>query len=249
MNYSVEATRVTPALIIYLIDCSYSMGEELEGKRKIEHVQDAMNQVLRRMVQRSTKGEIVSPRYRLGLIAYNSQPYDVLGGIQTITDVVAKGTPQFDPSGSTDTAGAFAYARDLLKQELPKIADSPAPMICHLTDGEYNTADPEPIAKEIMGLSTNDGPVLIENIYVAPNLTTSPVTEPASWPGIMDISDLSNDYAKKLYEMSSPLPQSYAKMIHQEEYSLQPGARMLIPGDSYDLIELAFAMSGATPTT
>jgi hypothetical protein len=48
--------------------------------------------------------------------------------------------------------------------------------------------------------------------------------------------------------MSSPLPESYAEIIEQEGYSLKSGSRMLIPCNSRELIELAFAMSGATPT-
>jgi len=248
MPYEALATGKTPALIIYLLDCSTSMGDKLDGTPKIEHVNQAMEKVLVRMVQRSTKGEIISPRYRVAMIAYSDKPNDVLNGIQPINEVVQRGTPQFTTMGMTDTAGAFQVARDLLRQELPKLAGHPAPMVCHLTDGQYNGADPEPIARDIMQMGNDDGNVLVENIFVGSNLTHQPISSTESWTGISDEGDLADGYAKKLLQMSSPLPSSYASVIQELGYGLQAGSRMLIPGTSKDLIELAFAMSGATPT-
>jgi len=98
-------------------------------------------------------------------------------------------------------------------------------------------------------MSNDDGAVLVENIYVGPDLTKQPISDINNWPGIMDASELSNQYAQKLFNMSSPLPPGYAEVIGDDGYRLQPGSRMLIPGTNKELIELAFAMSGATPTT
>jgi von Willebrand factor type A domain len=246
MAYDIPATSVSPALIVYLLDISASMQDKLDRLPKIAHVSQAMEKVLRSMVQRSTRGEIISPRYRLAMIAYSDQPFDILGGIQTIDEVVQKGSPKLAPNTTTDTAAAFMAARDLLEQELPYLQGHPAPMVCHLTDGEFNGPDPEPIAQEIMRMSNDDGTVLVENIYVGPNLTARPISDPYAWPGVMDMHELKSRYAQKLFSMSSPLPDSYANMLNEEGYELEPGSRMLIPGTNYDLIELAFAMSGAT---
>ena len=70
MAYTILATSKTPALIIYLIDVSGSMEENLDGAQKIQHVNNAIEGVLIRMIQRSTKGEVISPRYRLSLVLY-----------------------------------------------------------------------------------------------------------------------------------------------------------------------------------
>ena len=247
MPYQTKATSVTPALIVYLLDCSGSMSEQLDGAQKIEHVNQAMGKVLKRMVRRSTKGEVVSPRYRLAMVAYSDQPFDLLGGVESIDKVIQKGRPTLSTLSTTDTASAFIYARDLLKKELPNLKGHPAPMVCHLTDGQFTGADPEPIAQEIMQMSNDDGPILIENIYVGPDLTHQPILDAEAWLGIADETDLKDPYARKLFKMSSPLPDSYADVISSENYSLRTGSRMLIPGTSQDLIELAFAMSGATP--
>ncbi len=249
MPYEVRATSKTPALLVYLLDCSSSMGDPFDGARRIDHVNEAIEKVLIRMVQRSTKGEIISPRYRLAMIAYSDRPQDILGGIETITNVAQRGKPRLSPMALTDTASAFLYARDLLRQELPKLDGYPAPMVIHLTDGQFNGADPEPIAKEIMQMSNSDGNVLIENVFIGPDLTHSPITKAETWVGISSVDELKDSYAKMLFNMSSPLPPTYSEVIQEEGYALKPGARMLIPGANKDLIELAFTMSGATPTT
>lgn len=249
MAYDVPATGQTPALVIYLLDISGSMSEELDGLPRIEHVNQAIAQVLSRMVQRSTKGATISPRYRLAMFAYSDTPEDILGGVRTITEVAQLGNPVLSPSAATDTCAAFMAARDLLRQELTERSPGmPAPMVCHITDGQFTGADPEPIAREIMQMQSSDGPVLVENIYLGQNLTVAPIADPTRWPGVAGESELADPYARKLFRMSSPLPESYARVINESEYSLRPGARMLIPGSNYDLIELAFAMSGATPT-
>ena len=249
MAHEIVATTKTPAFIIYLIDISGSMDEEFDGARKIEHVMDALDHVLHKMVERSTKGEIIAPRYRLAMVAYSDTPKSMLPGtIETITEVARRGKPHLSATNSTDTHAAFVWARDLLRQELPKMKGMPAPMVCHLTDGDYTGPDPEPVAREIMQMSNDDGSVLIENIFVGPDLTRADIQNVEAWTGIESENDLKSQYARKLFAMSSPLPAGYAGEIAEEGYSLKTGSRMLIPGASKELIELAFTMSGATPT-
>lgn len=247
MSYNLVATSKTPAFIIYLIDISKSMQEELDGAPKIEHVNRAIEKVLVRMVQRSTKGEIISPRYRLSIVAYSDGPMDILGKVETISEIAKRGRPKLSVTNLTNTHAAFTYALNLLKQELPKLNNHPAPMVCHLTDGRYTGDDPEPVARQIMEMRNNDGQVLIENIYLGPNLTKQPITDLENWPGVRSASELNDPYAVKLFNISSPLPELYSDVILEEGYGLQTGSRMIIPGTSKELIELAFTMSGATP--
>ena len=150
MSYTVPATSKTPALVIYLLDVSGSMGEELGGKTKIEVISDALHQVAVRMVQRSTKGTTVAPRYNIAMYAYSSQVTDLLGGIKTVAELAQMGVPRLQPMDATDTAAAFREAESLLKAQIGNLQDSPAPLVCHMTDGEYNTGgDPEPVARRV----------------------------------------------------------------------------------------------------
>jgi len=182
------------------------------------------------------------------MAAYSDSVYDLLGGIEPIDRVAARGTPRLSPTNSTNTYAAFEWARNLLAQEIPNLYGKPAPMVCHLTDGQYTSADPGPLASEIMQMYTDDGNLLVENIFVGADLTKQPVSATESWRGILQESELMSPYAQQLFRMSSSLPASYASVIGEEGYSLEAGSRMLIPGSSSELIELAFAMSGATPT-
>lgn len=224
------------------------MSEPFESGTKIDYVNRAIASALQRMIQRSTRGELISPRYRIAMAAYSDTVYDLLGGIESIDRVASRGTPRLSPTNSTNTYAAFAWARDLLQREMQNLRGQPAPMVCHLTDGQFTTSDPEAVAREIMQMSNDDGNVLVENIYVGPDLTTQPIHSIERWPGFTSEMDLKNPYAQKLFRMSSALPASYASVIGEEGYSLEAGNRMLIPGSSSELIELAFAMSGATPT-
>jgi uncharacterized protein YegL len=250
MSYTVPATSKTPALVIYLLDVSGSMGEELGGKTKIEVISDALHQVAVRMVQRSTKGTTVAPRYNIAMYAYSSQVTDLLGGIKTVAELAQMGVPRLQPMDATDTAAAFREAESLMKAQIGNLQDSPAPLICHMTDGEYNTGgDPEPIARRIMDMEVPDGKVLIENIFVTDKALPQAITDPKAWDGITDESPLASPYAETLRRMSSPVPTTYASVMAEMGYRLSPGARMLFPGNTPEIVELGFAMSGATPVT
>jgi hypothetical protein len=246
-EYKIPATSKTPALIIYLLDVSASMQQDCGGKTRIDVVTEALQKVAVKMVQRSTKGTIVSPRYRVAMFAYSSQVIDLLGGVKTIEELAKMGVPKLTTLDMTDTAAAFAEAEKLLKAELPNLQDCPAPLVCHMTDGEYNGPDPMPVAKRIMAMSVPDGNVLVENIYV----TTSGLNIPDvnSWPGVSSESELPDRYSPTLFQMSSPIPESYRSVMREFGYQLEDGARMFFPGDQPDLVELGFAMSGATPVT
>jgi len=250
MSYTVPATSKTPALIIYLLDVSGSMGEDLGGKPKIEVISDALHQVAVRMVQRSTKGTTVAPRYKVAMYAYSSQVTDLLGGIKTVAELAQMGVPRLQPMDATDTSAAFREAKRLLQAQLGNLQDCPAPLVCHMTDGEYNSGgDPEPIAREIMQMSVPDGNVLVENIFVTDKALPTQVSDPKAWQGVTDESPLASPYAETLMRMSSQIPQTYAGVMAEMGYRLTPGARMLFPGNTPEIVELGFSMSGATPVT
>lgn len=247
MPYEVLATSRTPSLAIYLLDVSASMTQPLGDKRRIDVVTEALTSALRQMVFRSTKGGRLSPRYKVAMLAYSDHVYDVLDGIKTIAEVAHLGIPELSPLRTTDSAKAFAQAEKMLEAELPNMQNSPAPVVCHMTDGEYTAADPEPIARRIMEMSVPDGPVLLENIFISDKVLPHPVTDPTKWPGILPNTELLSDYAQKLRSMSSVIPESYRQMMQENNYHLTPGALMLLPGMSPELVAMGFQMSAATP--
>ncbi len=247
MAYSVLATSTTPALIIYVLDVSASMAQPLGAKRRIDVVVDALTAALRQMVFRSTKGGRLSPRYRVAMLAYSDHVYDILDGVKTIDEVARLGVPDLGPLRTTDTARGFAHAERLLEAELPALSAGPAPLVCHMTDGEFTGEDPEPIARRIMDMSVPDGNVLVENIFITDRILSDEISDPTKWPGIQAGTELTNDYALKLRSISSPLPESYRAMMQEYNYHLAKGALMLLPGISPELVAMGFQMSAATP--
>jgi len=247
MPYEVLATSRTPALVIYLLDVSASMSQPLGNRRRIDVVTDALAAALQAMVFRSTKGSLLSPRYRVAMLAYSDHVYDLLDGIKTVDQVARLGTPELSPQRTTDTARAFEQAEKLLRAELPRLHDCPAPLVCHMTDGEYTGADPEPVASRIMQMQVPDGHVLVENIFVSDRILAQPVSDPTQWPGVLRDTHLQGSYAAKLRAMSSPVPESYRVMMLENNYHLANGAMMLFPGTSPELVSMGFQMSAATP--
>ncbi len=247
MPYELMATAKTPALIIYLLDVSASMGQSLNGARRIDVVMEALTVVLRQMVFRSTKGGRLSPRYRIAMIAYSDHVYDLLDGIKTVDQVAHMGIPDLSPMRTTETATAFAQAEKCLQVELPNLRACPAPLVCHMTDGEYTGTDPEPIVKRIMEMSVPDGNVLVENIFISDKILPQPIGDPSRWPGILPDTKLTNDYARKLRAVSSSVPTSYRAMMLENGYQLADCALMLFPGMSPELVAMGFQMSAATP--
>lgn len=247
MSYEVLATSRTPALVIYLLDVSASMNQPLGESRRIDVVMDALEATLRKMVFRSTKGSRLSPRYRIAMLAYSEHVYDLLDGIHGVDEVANRGVPELSPRRTTDTAKAFIQAEKLLRDHLSDLKDCPAPLICHMTDGEYTGDDPEPIAKRIMGISVPDGDVLVENIFISDQVLTKSIPDPKKWSGILPTTKFENDYARKLQAISSPLPQSYRRMMAEMGYSLDSDALMLLPGMNPELVAMGFQMSTATP--
>ena len=109
---------------------------------------------------------------------------------------------------------AAGLARDWCSQH-PR---SYPPTILHVTDGHPTDGDPEIPAAEIRSIAVEDGQALLFNIHVDIG-PMKPVTFPADDGGLPD------RYARRLFGMSSLLPQHLQEASRTRGYSLQPGAR------------------------
>lgn len=254
MSYQVEATGDTPAYIIYLIDASGSMEAPMPqtSKRKIDVVSDLLVEIAGEMFRRSRRGRTVSNRYRIALYVYgNSVEADTQDQFIPINDFVEM-VPEFDDlnRAQTNTRAAFTCAFNLLESYLPQMQHSPAPMICHITDGKYTEkyGDPADVVAQIMRLRNSDGNVLIQNVYIGRDpLLRTPVTNVKQWPGVQSEAELSaHEYAQALYNMSSKFPVAYTNVLRAQGYNIMPNSSMLFPTESSEMIRLAFAASGAT---
>jgi uncharacterized protein YegL len=239
------ATANTPALVIYLLDVSGSMAEPCGNSTRIDALNIALKRQIKRMIQRSTRGEMVSPRYHVAMVSYSNQATDLLGGIKPISEITSS-IPPLKPDELTNTAEAFSVAEELLKQVIGQYEHCPQPLICHMTDGRYTSQDPMPLVKRIKQMSVKDGNVLIENVFLSDDALAAPLVDPRSWSGISNPSQLKTDYAKRLFEMSSGLPTIFRDVLADMGYKFNSGARLLLPGNTPEVMEMAFAMSGMT---
>ena len=83
------------------------------------------------------------------------------------------------------------------------------PIVINITDGEWTDSDPTPAAESVKALSTDDGNVLVFNIHISANQGAS-----IEFPD--DESRLGDQYARFLFNLSSPLP-SYMQSIARQE--------------------------------
>lgn len=250
--YTAEATRTTPALIIYLLDVSGSMRAPIRSTdpkitTRIQALAAALESAKNEMISRSTKGTLISPRYRVAMLAYSDDVYQV-GKIQTIDQAARLPTPPLKTIDQTHTQKAFIEVLKLLKQEQKNYpSGSPAPLVCHLTDGEYTktSGDPEDIVNEIKSLPFPDGNVLVENIYISDDLFLGS-SNISSWPGLKPDDNPGNDYAKKLLRLSSLLPEKFRCHMNDNGTSLESGTVMMYPGLNAEFVQMAFVMSTMT---
>jgi len=248
-KYTKLASSKTPALIVYLLDVSASMVQPMGERRRIDVVMECLEMIVKQMIFRSTKGGMVMPRYRVAMLAYSDHVYDLLDGVKSVDEVVEYGIPELSPMLTTDTAKVFREAENLLLEEMGRLEDCPAPLVCHLTDGEFTGEDPEPIARRIMSLEVPDGNVLLENIFISDDILAQPIRDPHLWPGILPDTTLNNEYAVKLQRMSSRIPESYRTIMLEHNFHLHPEAVMLFPAENRELVAMGFQMSAATPVS
>ena len=244
--YTQPATTLTPALIIYLIDTSDSMNEPCGGSTRMEMVNMALRATMKDLVRRSMRDGVVQRRYKVAIFAYGAEVLNLLDGIRDLPDLLRLGVPEFSAGGVTDSAAGFAAVEELLGAHLGEFTQGPAPLVCHLTDGVFTTTDPAPIIRRIQAMRVNDGPVLLENIYVADNMLRRPAQNWRQWPGVLRENELTDDYARYLFSLSSKLPETYRVNINNYGYHLQPGASLFFPGAQEDLVRLAFVITSAT---
>jgi hypothetical protein len=250
--YSQPATAHTPALIVYLVDAGTSMHELCGTTTKIDIVNKAFYRAMQIMVQRSIRDTIVLPRYKISLFAYNSTAVvDVLSGIQSLPDLISAGYPVITAGDErTDMARGFAFVEKFLETCKAQFQYSPPPLVCHITDtppSAQNISIVMNIVRRIQSMHVNDGPVLVENVYMAEKALQQTVQDWQQWGGILKEKYLADAGARQLYRLSSFLPPTYRQNANEYGYALQEGAANFFPGLHTELISLAFAASLAVP--
>jgi hypothetical protein len=113
---------------------------------------------------------------------------------------------------------ALSQARDAVESWVASHYSSYPPTIIHVTDGESTDGDPTNIAAAIQNSSTQDGTACLFNLHLS-SASATPIIFPAS------AANLPDQFARLLFEMSSPLPSNIRREASSEGYAVTDGSR------------------------
>ncbi len=125
----------------------------------------------------------------------------------------------FDPVAESGTpmAEAMQVGRKILEPWVAAHPKSYPPIVINITDGEPNS-DPTRAARELVSLRSDDGNVLLYNIYLS-SRPLAPIAFPSTEARLPD------KYARLLFGMSSVVPPQILSELEAEGYSVDEDAR------------------------
>jgi hypothetical protein len=217
--------------------------ETAEGKRpKSEALADAINKLLQNLAIKCAKSEGIRDYYEVGVIGYGGSgigpafggvlagkdlvPISVIAnnpirveerkkilddGAGGLVTQVVKFPVWFEPKahGNTPMCEALERASHLLSKWMVNHQNSFPPIVINISDGKPSDGSPEGAAHELTGLSTKDGHALLFNLHIS-----SARQRPLEFPEHEHM--LPDEYARMLFNMSSPLPEYMRNMLAQE---------------------------------
>lgn len=276
MPYSQAIDRNHPALLVFLLDQSQSMRRAWgsDSTRSLSQgTADAINHLLNDFIIKSTKTEGVRNYFDVAVLGYKGTsiesaisqktldqlPISItemadIARIEERTQQVEDGTgglvekpvkikAWIDPisEGNTPMCEALSKCYDLVSQWISVHQSSFPPIVINITDGEATDGDPEPNAERIKELGTSDGNVLLFNLHISPS---SPKT--LMYPRAQDEGTLPDEFAKRLFRMSSSLPEIYVNNLTTDGYLVEGSSRGFV--FNAGLVELINAVDVGTKT-
>jgi hypothetical protein len=121
--------------------------------------------------------------------------------------------------GGTPMCAALDRAGRIAHSWVQTYPQSFPPIVINLTDGESSDGDAAVWAQRLTQLSSDDGPLLLFNIMLA----TGDALSPAMFPNHPE--QLSDPFARRLFSMSSQLPEFMRMAAVRQGYQAEPGAR------------------------
>lgn len=251
---SKQWSSATPGYIIFLVDQSGSMANSYaEGKTRAEFTALVINRTINELINTNLAGEKVKDRVFISIIGYGGSSNlavddirsDYLSSfadsplrIENIKKKVSDGAgglieideqmPIFiEPiaNGLTPMADALSFAKELIEAWLQKKPDNPAPIIINISDGlPYTGTSVDDamnkaisVSKEIMAINSADGNPLIFNSHIGDGGAPCGFEESKS--------ELSDDQAKFLFEISSKVPESYKQAAIKQDFKVKAESR------------------------
>ena len=218
-------------------------------KTKAQWVADAVNRILWKLVLRSTRGaRVVYDECYIGIIGYGNRVGSSLGGALAEQGLVPVSAIASHPlrmetririnyddaeavvekfpvwleavaDGKTPMCEALRQARFTVEEFAQAFPESFPPVVVNITGGEATDGNPEPLAAELRSVASEDGNVLLFNVYVSAT-SAQPVQYPAEESCLPD-----DHFSRMLFRMSSPLPHSMLLDAYGTKLAVPAGAR------------------------
>ena len=119
----------------------------------------------------------------------------------------------------TPMCEALYQAATAVRQWATDHPTSYPPIVINISDGMASDGDPEPFAQNIMETTTDDGDSLIFNCHLSQS-SGIPCQFPAEESELPD-----DDFAKQLFRMSSPLPETCIQLAAALDLPVRDGSR------------------------
>ena len=217
---------------------------------KAQALADAINRLLQTLCIKCGKEEGVRNYFHVGVIGYGTQvgpafagslfgrelvPLSEVGGaparMEMRTKKVSDGAGGlveqevrfpvwFDTvaNGGTPMCAALQEARRIVQGWLGNHPNCFPPVVINITDGESTDGDPSGAAAAVRTLASSDGEVLLFNLHLSAQKNRE-IVFPSSDAGLPD------QYAKLLFQMSSPLTPFMITVANQKGFNAAEGAR------------------------
>jgi hypothetical protein len=250
MGYQADISRANPGCFLFLLDQSGSMADGFSsgGHSKADELATIINRLLASLVIRCSKDEGVRNYFDVGVIGYGSnvapalgvknqtivpinqladEPLRVEDRVQKVPDGaggLVEQTVKFpiwiDPraDGGTPMTQAFSQGKDALGAWVDQHRGAFPPVVFNITDGEATDGDPSAAAAALRAVATDDGSALLFNVHLSER--RAPAVEFPS-----NDETLPDDFARRLFGMSSTLPPHLQTAARQEGYLVDDGTR------------------------
>lgn len=255
MAYQADISRSNPACFLFLLDQSGSMSDPFYGgvsggggHSKADELATIINRLLASLVIRCSKDEGVRDYFDVGVIGYGGKgvmpamaerqtllpisqlanaPLRVEDRVQKVPDGaggLVEQTVKFpiwvDPhaEGGTPMTQALSHGKDALSTWVDQHPGAFPPIVFNITDGEATDGDPSGAANALRSLATDDGTALLFNVHLSER--RAPAVE---FPATDSL--LPDEFARRLFGMSSPLPPHLQTAARQEGYAVEDGTR------------------------
>lgn len=130
----------------------------------------------------------------------------------------------FDPTanGGTPMCQALSMCKSVVQNFVSQHPNCFPPVVIHITDGESTDGDPSQTMRELTGVASNDGNVLLFNVHISSN----PHAQSTAFPD--SSAQLPDQYSQMLFNGASTLTSFMRSIASEHGFNLSDGAKCFV---------------------